>query len=787
MYIKKLRKDVRGAALVYVIVAAAILVLLGAATTATAYANLRATQIQEMSDNNFYSADTVMNAIVSGLESDISKAYETAYTQVITNLNNYEESTDAEEAFKSAFLKELDLLLNDGKDNAANGGESFSFMYQTSRIQRYVQNVLKFKEDVSFTISAINGDNHLDLTDEGVILRNLHVTYEDNSGYFDEITTDVKIAIPDFDPDILPPDPLNLHAIVIDDGLEIESTKGLLINGDTYINEREDDKSAILLNSNSSLKIMTPTELIAGGFVKTNENAYLSLCGTEDANDANYIWTEDFDLGRYTTSEISGLTHVYDDLEVNGSYANVRIAGEYYGYSRSNEDVDDSSAININGAHTTLNMADVKTLLLAGTSYVSTSIVPEDHPIYDNDPNFNVQMGEALSVKSNQIAYLVDEKEFIDNPSKENQRVVKFVANPMSYRQYEDMCAANGGDTETLRRIAEDVVLSYGDTYKNYGATVVPIFSSRDVGGAVYLYLNFKSTEKAAAFFTMVYQGDSLLSQRLRTYAAQYLTSLQLNKDTELIINQNYLNDEIELYAAENLPTIMDDLYEKDQKTADEQASVDSLLTQFKVDYLGEGVANNRVVDGGGKKYEIMYRKLIDEDKLREFIVGATNAKQNATNNVEDPDMYVDHHTNNNIETFDNGVIINGTSGDKAIIVDNAGGDAYELGGGKGLVVVTGDLNIVGDWRGTIIVGGRAYCTNGTKNVPVELTVDAHVVESVTPLYFTTKTGETETYMMVLNIFKGYTDRKVNNATNDEGIHSDMISNCITFTNWNRD
>jgi hypothetical protein len=444
MNIKRFKKDVRGAALVYVIVAAAIILLLGAATTATAYANLRATQIQEKSDNNFYSADTVMNAIVGGLESDISIAYERAYIQVITQINTYVSDEAANEDFRIRYLNELNSILNDE-------AESFAFYYSTSHIMGYVEDI--FSDDVRYTVTALNGNNYLDVTDEGIVLRNLHVTYEDDNGYFDEISTDIKIAVPQVDLSLPLPETA-LDSIVIDDGLEMETGTGLIITGNTYINERESDSiyladneeknNAILLQLGSSLEIRTPMELIAGGLIKTNSNTNLILQGTDETlKDENSIWTENFDFGRVTNAFISGKIYVYDDLGINGSLCDVKLSGRYYGYSKSNTNADHSSAINVNGAQTQLDIEELDRLVLGGSSYISTSTVTSDS--YENDSD--IQTGESLSVKSNQIAYLVDDTEFSDTD------VPGFVSNPMSYQQYEDMLVDNGGWANVVSKI----------------------------------------------------------------------------------------------------------------------------------------------------------------------------------------------------------------------------------------------------------------------------------------------------------------------------------------------
>lgn len=765
MNIKKIVKDVRGAALVYVIVAAAIIVLLGAATTATAYVNLRATQIQEKSDNNFYSADSIMNAIVSGLEADISKAYELAYTNIITNINTYTDMDKAEEEFNTQFLNELDTLLNDSPEN---GGSSFSFMYSPSHIQGYVQELLP--TDVAYTITALNGDNFLDITDTGAVLRNLHVTYEDDTGYYDEITTDIRIDVPEFDPSFIEKSSVQINGIVIDDGLEIGYEdeyidRGIKINSNVYINERESDHSAILMRDKMYLEIIAPDEVIVGGQIETQEQASLTIKGSSDALTQIKFWTENFDFGRYTTAELIGLIFVDDDLEINGSHSNITLSGEYYGYGKDYENVDSSSAININGAKSQLDIRKLDMLVLGGSSYIATADVAG---LNNKDNTDNIQTGESISVKSNQIAYLVDDKEFT------SADVANFVSNPMSYTQYSTMVSSNGGESKMFSRLlSKELSYKKADgtkwTYAAFGAEIVPIYSNVGEDGEVYLYLNFDDPDDAANYFVTAYKGNSLLSQRLRTYAAQYITSLQLNPESSFLVNENYINTSIALYSSDNIPGFADGLgYEQNKP---DSTTMEERLTVLENEYWG-----NHQEDGDGEKFKVMYSKLINENQVKRFITEATALS-----------AYTDYNTNNKIIVIDNGVILKGTSNAKAIVVDNAGKEAYELEDGQGILIATGDVEIKGDWLGTIIVGGRAYCTGGSSQTPIDLTFDQTTVDSVLPLYFTTTSGGVETSMSVLNLFIDYENMSVNNATNNEGFNADMISQCLSFSNWNRD
>lgn len=809
MSIKKLYKDVSGAALVYVIIAAAIVVLLGAATTATAYANLKTTQIQENSENNFYNADSVMNAIVSGLEFDMSDAYSIAYTHVVTQMDTYTSDSEMEGEFKTIFLTELrsklgeEFKLEDGRDPGEQS-DSVKVSYSISHLQEFVQDVLNDDSNkFSYSITAINGDNHIDTTTTGIILKNLHVTYEDDSGYFDEITTDIKLDIPTINLHIadisFPP----VDAVVADYGMNVEFNTEVEINGNTYINEiykdgltkheENDDPysgklkngDVILLNTNSKLTVNTPDEIVAGGNIHADLLSELTIKGSTEANDGNKIWAENIDTGRESTINLSGQTYMLDDLEMNGPASNVKLAGEYYGYSSSPIDPDQSSAINVNGAHSTLDIYDLKILGIAGSSYLDSSSVPKFEGLTNST---DIQFGEAFSVKSNQIAYLVDDKEFDGNPLSKNY-VAGFVSNPMSYEQYHTMLASNGDtldNPENTFRDMLDTELSYKDsngtpyTYRRFGATIVPTFSGTDKG-TVYLYLNFdgktsgeQSTQNASNYFTTVYNGNSLLSQRLRTYAAQYIKSLKLSEDTGLLIKQNYIDHSVALYSESTLPlpADKDDMLDGFNYHIGNLGNLEEHMNGIKVEYLGDGAF------GSGKKYEVIYDKLIDEAQLKFFIEHCT-AEHGA---------YADYHTNSEISLIENGVCLTGTNNAKAMIVNNRGKKAFELKGGEGILIATGDVIVTGDWVGSIIAGGTVTCsTQKSGNTSINITVDKMVVGSVAPLYFTYATGSGDASMSVINIFKEYQNVKVNNATNDEGINADMIANCISFTNWNKD
>ena len=733
--LKQLEKDIRGAALIYVIVAAAVIVLLGGMATTAAYGQLKTIQAQKLSENNFYDADSIMNSIVSGLENDISTAYEKAYTSVITKYTQFATPEDAKSAFNSIFLSEMTTILNESADYETP-------QYSVEHLQEYVQKT--FEDNNDYTVSAVNGHNYLDILDDnGLMLRNLHVTYENSNGYFDEITTDVQISIPNVDFSTIK-EPLNIttFALVADKGYEAVEGTGLNVIGDLYLGKSPDDGTTILLKPGSALNVAQATQAIASGLVKLETASELEV-GNTGADTYPALWTENLEVGQDAKMSLSGETYVLDDLELNGRNASADISGEYFGFSRSNSLAKDSSSININGGHSTLDLSELTTMVLGGSSYLASSKV-EESGIFTGYNTTDREFGESISVKSNQIAYLVNDSLFDFIPS-----------NPMNYQQYQEM------PTDWKAQILSKK-LSSGKTYQDYHVSIEPVFSAKD-GGTVYLYVDFHDSNDAADYFVDMYSGDDRLAEQLRTYAAEYIKTMTLSDTANLIVNANY-----PLQKTYDDATLSKEGIDY-QKTTYTTEEIDEVLAGFSETYLGDGTE-----DGDGLKYSVMFKKLINEQALKQFIHVAENSD-------------VEHFVNGEIVRIENGIILNGTTDEKAILIDNEGKDAYETGIGSGLIIATGDVKITGDWTGTIICKGRAYDTAGAAHAKISLTASEKVVANTLSLYVLNPEAGDDEILSVINVFRNYEDYMINRAEKEKIVSPSDIRNCISFTGWSKE
>ena len=792
---KKLLKDKRGASLVYVIVAAAIIILLGAATTTVAYANLQATKVQTKSDNNFYSADSVMNAIVGGLEDDFSKAYDKAYTKMVATYGHPEQleakkkkdpNFDPNKLFKEMWRAEMSAILN---DESQPTDQEVSGFYSIERLQTYVQQTLS--EDVNYTISAVGGHNIIDKIDDyGLIIRNLHVTYEDDTGYYDEITTDVKLMPPELG-DLTRTYEADDILLVADKGFESLTNTHITMEGNIYLG-KGDDGCAINIGRYSTAKISNPDELIAGGNVLVNDSGKLSLRSSQNDESTANFWIENISVLREAFYSANGNSYVSDDLESNGAYSTVTLGGTYMGFNKIDDGEDKahakSSSININGAHTTLDFRNLKQLVIAGSSYLSASDVAKSD-LKDSPDNHDIELGEAFSVKSNQIAYLVDEKGFANGFIKNSGGLPVFTSNPMSYDQYKTLSKSSFESGKDWKETILNEPLSFDKNkkYSTFKATdVVPVFSNKD-GGTVYLYLTFANSNDAGNYFNEISKTSSLTAKRLRTYTEQYIKDFTINESTKFYTNSNF----IRTMAGTN-----DKDYSKGIKNGNGTITYDENNIQ-RIVPNGDSDINGLGYNGGkndkllssiptissiAKRYpneitKVTFAKKINEDQLETVINAATSAA-------------TDQNTNNKIKIIDNGFIITGTDGSKAILIDNEGKAPYEVKEeGSGIIIATGDVKIENHWSGTFIVKGRVFSTRTTtESDPTKFIYKPTVVSSALSLYFKVNNDATdEDFMGPINAFQGYKDFNPNRATQKEGDNANIIKNCITFTNWNKE
>ena len=323
-------------------------------------------------------------------------------------------------------------------------------------------------------------------------------------------------------------------------------------------------------------------------------------------------------------------------------------------------------------------MSNLDTFVLAGTSFVGTNsyAVEEKQGIEQN-----ILMGDSVAIKSNQLAYLVPTE------------CAGITSNPMTHAQYQAL-PTNWEETALNTHLT-----SIHSTLASYGQVdIVPVFGpNQQDGGTVYLYLNFADSETASRYFMNYYNRNKTSVDK---YLNSYLEGFQFNTATTRIVTQgNYLVpvDSLNHEAAYV------------QGTGDTALNIQE-LTNYESSFsaLCKKLITNESALNDDERGRTVYDNLVDENMINEFLGYCANGTLATNSNVD----YSSSTTTGIREAIFDGDI-------KVYIVDNneQNSAAYQVSGGTGIIIATGDVTITGNWQGLIICGGKLTKTGTLSNL----------------------------------------------------------------------
>lgn len=438
---KKNKRDDKGSAIVIVIIAMALIGILASTILWASYLNYRIKVNDMKVKNSFYSAETVVEQILAGVKKNIvSASISEAYQEVLSNWDALGTDENRQSYFITAYVEAVEDKLG----VTDSGGVHH---YDKSIIKEYVdKNLWEGAPD-----NDPNRDGYIvnkpwndatplfkqanDVNGWGSMsVRNICIEFYDSDGLLSIINTDIAIDVPKMrftqagDIDRLYP-----YVLVGDDGIVADSPN-ITINGSIYGGVDEHDKGGIQLTRDTRVTVEDAAYIISGGdivlgtdtlFVNSSkQNAELIV---RDVSSGGIGFrTNVYAQGLAVNGshlDISGRMFIANDLILAGRESNVSLSGQYFGYgdvkdtTHSKEEMEAdgstknvnlnpaaySSAIVINGKNSTVDLTGLNTLQLAGRAYVS--LTQDEDAEEDGLPH--ILMGESISVKSNQIAYLV--------------------------------------------------------------------------------------------------------------------------------------------------------------------------------------------------------------------------------------------------------------------------------------------------------------------------------------------------------------------------------------------
>ena len=684
-----------------VVVAMAIVAVLAVTVLWIALMNLQMKVTDEKNTDNFYSAEGVLDQICTGLQGDISKAYSAGYTKV---MENYSDSSINEAGRQSNFAQEYLKSLKTSLEYDSTG-----MTFNMGKLIQYVDPKLLEKKDnqpraiIKSTNADVNGNGQLKVYQNRVVLNGLRVEYTDEKGFKSIIETDISLGVPSMSFTASGGVPeLFTYSLVGNEGLEITSGPNNKVNlsGNLYAGCKNaagtgTSTTSVTIPNNATLDVKDTSYMIAEGDIEVGDfagkdtatikknMAGVSNNSTLSVDSQCQLWTSNINVNGAKVN-LDGMTYVADDMTLKGTGSKVTLGknnknnnAKYVGFGNGGADKEnpvagDSSAIIINGREASLDMSNIRELMLAGTAYINTQAIVNSSGV--GTENSNVPMGESISVKGDQIAYLVP-PECIGTSGDGADAKSLYNKNPLSYKEYKDI-TATGQDQPRYTEINANVVSiktgkalsAYLPESKTIDNCIKKVFvpSTDDNGGLVYYYVNLP-TNKAAEYYRDYFGADS---DKLNRYTKFYTDSIQVNEAASIYTAGNY-----SIYDGNNL----------------------SLLKG-----IADGVDMDAQSDALQRTYTALNSKLLTNYSDLPTNAESVSLFTNIVNNTNLQKIVQNSGNKHIFETEYQGkkyqaIVINGdyTYGekDKSHNVD--------------IIVATGDVTLNDDFTGTIVAKGR--------------------------------------------------------------------------------
>ena len=447
-----------------VVVAMAIVAVLAVTVLWIALMNLQMKVTDEKNTDNFYSAEGVLDQICTGLQGDISKAYSAGYTKV---MENYSDSSINEAGRQSNFAQEYLKSLKTSLEYDSTG-----MTFNMGKLIQYVDPKLLEKKDnqpraiIKSTNADVNGNGQLKVYQNRVVLNGLRVEYTDEKGFKSIIETDISLGVPSMSFTASGGVPeLFTYSLVGNEGLEITSGLNKVnLSGNLYAGCKNaagtgTSTTSVTIPNNATLDVKDTSYMIAEGDIEVGDFAgkdtatiKKNMAGVHNNSTLSVdsqcqLWTSNINVNGATV-KLDGMTYVADDMTLKGTGSKVTLGknnknnnAKYVGFGNGGDDKEnpvagDSSAIIINGREASLDMSNIRELMLAGTAYINTQAIVNSSGV--GTENSNVPMGESISVKGDQIAYLVP-PECIGTSGDGADAKSLYNKNPLSYKEYKDI------------------------------------------------------------------------------------------------------------------------------------------------------------------------------------------------------------------------------------------------------------------------------------------------------------------------------------------------------------
>lgn len=671
-------KDDRGASLLAVLILMVVVSAIAVVITKITIVNIQMKEVERGTKKNFYSADAIMDDLRTGAREQAETALENAYADVLQHYVDYTGSgKNVQDVFKQNYMNGLEKYFADPmKTPVDTTNEQGNVVYRVAGYDAdKVKGCILDGTQQGCFVAPADPKYEIDYGAGTFTLKDVRVVYKDAQDYETTITTDLVFSTPDMNfSGQSQVKEFMKYALIADDQINVNASN-VTVDGSVYAGV-----GGIVASGNG-------TGELKGRMILTRGDIVADMGTSLSVGDGNSsIWAENImTTGKSAaTLNVNGNMYVADDLALNAKESKVTLQGNYYGYNFQKNygagdtvatDADFSSAIMINGKSSSLNIQNLKYLLLAGRTFISRG---------NNSSNTDIQMGESIAARTNQLAYYVPE------------RYVKVESGESTLLKWNDAQKVRIGETEYPIGESDYAASIHVDPVKldgwlNHANPIVPYYYTNGVN----YYLNFKSQQDANEFYAAYYAGN--------TGKAGGLAGTYLDKDA-LIIDEN--NKMIMTLSGDIMyRTKPEEMFQEKAVTIEPDNWKDSAgllwdyCSKLAVSYKslelglkdsGQSVTPDQVrfsvTDENGhekidKSIDPLFDKLIDRSALQEEIAKHKNPG-------------------------DTGYAVYKPAAD-VYLIDNTG--VYDLPTSitKGIVVATGSVKVSGNFEGLIISGGK--------------------------------------------------------------------------------
>ena len=334
----KKRRDDRGSAIVIVIIAMAMIGILATTMLWMAYMNYMIKVADIRNKNSFYSAEEVVEQVMSGLRRESAEAVGVAYRDVLANWDNLKSEEERSNVFMATYLDTLVDKLKDTSRGAA--------YYDRTKLEAYVDagifqrgtpalGVNEEEWDHGGPLTEPLGDSVMEIVNNNsIILKNIYVSCTDDGDRQSIVQTDICLDVPKL---IFENggsiDALYQYTLIGNEGIAVQVPGIVRTEGSIYAGTDVDGKGGFQVGKDLAVATQMTMEdalrVTSKGDIKVDPAS--SLVVRDVLGEDNRLYAKNIALNSSTVS-LDTKVYVANDLTLDGVGSRVALTKEYYGY-----------------------------------------------------------------------------------------------------------------------------------------------------------------------------------------------------------------------------------------------------------------------------------------------------------------------------------------------------------------------------------------------------------------------------------------------------------------------